>query len=196
MEENVNASSPMNLDEQENIPFQKVGNHQSESTQVSEMPNSKITGESLENASGEKSEVPLPMHTKMLSIQFGTLEIEFATAIEALEKCLHIPGFTNDVFKQIIKLAPLTPQQFMDWVEMQLNIYFGSKVTMMGKVVKVEKDNDILLTMHYFCETVEYNPEKVFLILNRHNTEIIRDIISKVGIGTMMLFHSLKAVKI
>jgi hypothetical protein len=87
--------------------------------------------------------------------------------------------------------APITTAEFIQWTKNTIQARFASNVTVGGVSVKKESDNEMEILVGYFCETVQYNPEKMFMILNKHNPIFLRSLKDDVGIAKMMLFHTM-----
>jgi len=82
--------------------------------------------------------------------------------------------------------------EFIQWTKDTVRARFASNVTVGGVPIKKESDNEMEVLVRYFCETVQYNPEKIMMILNKHNPTFLRSLKDDVGIATMMLFHAMK----
>ncbi len=129
---------------------------------------------------------------KKFELVYPHITLKFDTAIEALNQHLHVPGFTNQIFADIVAKAPMTTQEFTKWVKDTIQLRFASNVTIGGIPIKKESDNEMEVLVRYFCETVQYNPEKVLMMLNKHNPTFLRSLKDDVGIATMMIFHAMK----
>lgn len=124
------------------------------------------------------------------TLEYSHIVLKFANAIEALNMHLDIGGFTNDIFADINERTPVTRQQFKEWALAVLKERTGSKVVVGGKPITTRlEDLEEYTTFKYFFDIVDYNPEKIMLVLNKHNTAIKRSILDKVGIGQILMLH-------
>lgn len=82
---------------------------------------------------------------------------------------------------------------FISWANDNISTFFDAP-KMGGKVIVDQRDVELALIIKYFFEIVKYSPDKVYLVFNKHNATTVVKSLSEVGIGTMMLFHSLRAI--
>ena len=132
--------------------------------------------------------------SKNLSTKWGT----FQTLTEVFDFFLHKPNISNSLIWEEIpaelgldKLEVLTT--FISWANDNISTFFDAP-KMGGKVIVDQRDVELALIIKYFFEIVRYSPDKVYLVFNKHNATTVVKSLSEVGIGTMMLFHSLRAI--
>lgn len=156
---------------------------------VQEVVNEALKQEELQTPTAVSPDQP---EVKKFKLTIRGEELEFSNAFEVFETILHLGGFTNKTFHQIYQLAPFKEAEFVQWVDDKVTEAFGKRPLMGSTVIRPNVDDDKRLAIEYFIKAVGYDPEKCFLILNQHNKTIARDIVEKLGIGTIMLFHALK----